>query len=205
LRPPRPVGPYDDALEQDSLLEPGALRERFAHARRDRGQARPRRWLADLIGHARSDAAPPAAPAPLPVLAVAVPMPMPEHELPPARDHDLDRRAVALDERSHELDDRERELRGLARRDETLREREQWIANRREELQRRIEELETIERSLELREREVLRREEAAARWFTELNRMQRLIEEKRRRLELLGSPVADDEAPPQAQVAGMH
>ena len=78
----------------------------------------------------------------------------------------------------------ERELRALARRDETLREWEQWIAGRREELQRRLDELAAVEQSLELREREVLRREEAAARWFAELNRTHRLIEEKLHRLE---------------------
>jgi hypothetical protein len=57
----------------------------------------------------------------------------------------------------------------------------QQAAGRGEDVQRRLEELEAVERRLALRERELLRREEAAARWFSELNRIQRLIEEKQR------------------------
>jgi hypothetical protein len=156
LRPPRPPehgwlpADEDAHVELDSLLAPGELREGFSLARRE--ASRPRRWLADLVGH--HDAPPAAAPTHL----------------------------AEFEERRHELD--ERELRALAQRDDTLREREQWSAGRREELEQRFLELESAQQKLEARERELVRREEAAARWFSELNRIQRLIEEKQQRLD---------------------
>jgi hypothetical protein len=97
------------------MLEPGALREGFALARRESG--RPRRWLADLVGS-------------------GVP---------------------------------------------------QQAAGRSDDVHLRLDELEAIEQRLKLRERELVRREEAAARWFSELNRIQRLIQEERQRLEARG------------------
>jgi hypothetical protein len=112
-RPPeqaRPLQADDAPADLDSMLEPGALREGFALARRE--SARPRRWLADLVGNGT-------------------------HQ--PAGGEDV---------------------------------------------RRRLHELEAVEQRLALRERELVRREEAAARWFSELNRIHRLIEEKQQGLE---------------------
>jgi len=116
-RPPehgRPLHADHVPADLDSMLEPGALREGFALARRE--SARPRRWLADLVGN------------------------------------------------------------GAHRQ-----------AGRNEEVRLRLDELEAVEQKLALRERELTRREEAAARWFRDLNRTHRLIEEKQQRLEARG------------------
>jgi len=50
------------------------------------------------------------------------------------------------------------------------------------QLEQRAAELEERLRRLDRREAEVLRREEAAARWFTDLNRAQRQLDDERRR-----------------------
>src|SRR5439155_23176395 len=113
-RPPehgRPLHADHVPADPDPMLEPDALREGFALARRE--SARPRRWLADRVGNG------------------------------PHRQ-----------------------------------------AGRNEEVRLRLDELEAVEQKLALRERELTRREEAAARWFRELNRTHRLNEEKQQRPE---------------------
>src|SRR5207249_6797259 len=60
----------------------------------------------------------------------------------------------------------------------------QHAAGRDDKVQRRLDELEAVGQTLALRERELVRREEAAARWFRELNRIKRRIEEQQQRLE---------------------
>jgi hypothetical protein len=51
-----------------------------------------------------------------------------------------------------------------------------------EDVQRQLAELEVLAERLHVRERDLVRREEAAARWFSELNRIQRQLDEERRR-----------------------
>jgi hypothetical protein len=163
--PPDAPEPPRQQLEDESvsLLEPGALRERFAHARK--AATRPQRWLADIVGRA-PEPGPPIPQFPVePIRGLAPAPPVEPRPSAPRHTEPIEPRHTEPIERI------------VPSQDYRLRDREQ-------EMERRAIELRLRTERLEQREEEVVRREEAAARWFTDLSRAKKQLDEEKRRLQ---------------------